>query len=52
MPRSAVFIYVTGLGARGVPCQDQLCLFMLQNWVLGLFHAKIGCVYLCYRIGC
>ena len=51
MPRTSVFIYVTGLGARGVPCHDQLCFFMLQDWVLGVFHAKNICIYLCYRIG-
>ena len=52
MPRSCLFIYVTGLGARGVPCHDQLYLFMLQDWVLGVFHVMISCIYLCYRIGC
>ena len=46
MPRLAVFIYVTGLSARGVPCHDQLCFFMLQDWVLGVLHAKIMFVYL------
>ena len=51
MPRSAVFMYVTVLGARGVPCQEQLYLFMLQDWALGVLHAKNICIYLCYRIG-
>ena len=44
-------VYVQVLGARGAPCQVQLCLFMLQDWAPGVFHVMIICVYLCCRIG-